>query len=54
MGAGKKASDLLDIGRPDIDWVALAKSFGVEAARARSMEELSRLIDGGLASQGLI
>ena len=49
---GRKASDLLDIGRPNIDWVALAKSFGVEAARARSMEELSRLIDGGLASQG--
>lgn len=51
-GAGKKASELLDIGRPEIDWVALAKSFGVEAARARSMEELSRLMDGGFASQG--
>jgi acetolactate synthase-1/2/3 large subunit len=52
LSVGAKASDLLDIGRPDIDWVALAKSFGVEAARARSMEDLSRLIDAGLASQG--
>jgi acetolactate synthase I/II/III large subunit len=52
LSVGPKASALLDIGRPDIDWVGLARSFGVEAARARSMEELSRQIDVGLASQG--
>jgi acetolactate synthase I/II/III large subunit len=47
-----KAVNLLDIGRPEVDWVALAKSFGVEATRARSMEELSRCIDAGLAARG--
>jgi acetolactate synthase I/II/III large subunit len=52
LGVGKKSSDLLDIGRPNIDWVGLAKSFGVEAARARSMDELSKLMDAGIASQG--
>jgi acetolactate synthase-1/2/3 large subunit len=49
---GAKASNLLDIGRPDIDWVALAKGFGVDGARAHSMEDLARQIEVGLASQG--
>jgi thiamine pyrophosphate-dependent acetolactate synthase large subunit-like protein len=48
---GPKAVNLLDIGRPEVDWVALANSFGVEATRARSMEELSRCIDAGLAAR---
>jgi len=49
---GPKASTLLDIDRPTIDWVALARSLGVEASRAGSMEELSRLVEAGLAHQG--
>jgi hypothetical protein len=31
---GRKAVDMLDIGRPDLDWVALSRGMGVEATRA--------------------
>src|SRR5229473_3505320 len=31
---GPKAADMLDIGRPDLDWVALARGMGVPASRA--------------------
>ncbi|MGH6828852.1 MAG: acetolactate synthase large subunit, partial [Rhizomicrobium sp.] len=33
---GPKALSLLDIGRPDLDWVALARGHGVEAERAHN------------------
>jgi acetolactate synthase I/II/III large subunit len=49
---GPKASALLDLDRPTIDWVALAASFGVDARRAETMDELSRHIDAGLATDG--
>ena len=49
---GPVASSLLDIGNPDIDWRSLAKGFGVEAHRAATMDELSRALDAGLATQG--
>jgi acetolactate synthase-1/2/3 large subunit len=49
---GPVASDLLDIDNPTIDWVGLAKSFGVEAFRAATIEELGRAIDAGLAMNG--
>jgi acetolactate synthase I/II/III large subunit len=49
---GPVASSLLDIGRPDIDWLSLAKGFGVEAFRAGTMDELSRAIDAGYAIRG--
>ena len=49
---GPVAADLLDIDRPSIDWVSLAKSFGVEAKRAETMEELGRAIDAGMAMTG--
>lgn len=49
---GSKASALLDIGEPDINWVSLAKGFGVEAYTAQTMDELSRCMDVGYAVQG--
>jgi acetolactate synthase I/II/III large subunit len=49
---GPKASALLDIDNPVIDWVAQARTFGVEAFRAETMEDLSRRIDAGLAMKG--
>jgi acetolactate synthase-1/2/3 large subunit len=36
---GRTALDMLDIGRPDIDWVGLARSLGVDGARAATMDE---------------
>jgi acetolactate synthase-1/2/3 large subunit len=49
---GPVASSLLDIGNPDIDWLSLAKGFGVAAFRAETMDELSRAMDAGYAIQG--
>jgi acetolactate synthase I/II/III large subunit len=49
---GPRAEALTDIGDPRIDWVSLARAFGVEAFRATTADELSRHIDAGLAFQG--
>jgi acetolactate synthase-1/2/3 large subunit len=49
---GKKAADMLDIGRPDLDWVSLARGMGVEASRATTADEFNRQFAAGLASHG--
>lgn len=49
---GKNAIDMLTIGRPDIDWVTLAKGLGVEGGRATSLDELARELKRGIASSG--
>jgi acetolactate synthase-1/2/3 large subunit len=49
---GRRALDMLEIGRPDLDWVGLARGMGVEASRADTLDELARAIARGLASQG--
>jgi acetolactate synthase-1/2/3 large subunit len=41
--AGRTALDMLDIGRPDLDWVGLAQSMGVPGARAATMEGFNDL-----------
>jgi acetolactate synthase I/II/III large subunit len=41
-GAGeisRRANQMIDIGRPDLDWVRLAEGMGVEAARATTADE---------------
>jgi acetolactate synthase-1/2/3 large subunit len=40
---GPAAGNLFDLGAPAIDWVGLAASFGVEAARAGSLERFRDL-----------
>jgi len=50
--AGPKAADLLDIGRPDLDFVALAQGMGVPASRARTGEELAEEFGKALAEPG--
>ncbi len=50
--AGRKALDMLEIGRPDLDWVALAKGQGVPAARVRNLDELARELGGAMHEQG--
>lgn len=49
---GRKALDMLDIDRPNLDFVALAKGMGVEGGRATTMEDFNRLFAAGLASKG--
>ncbi len=49
---GPKALDMLDLGRPDLDWVMLARGMGVEAARVETMDDFNRAFAAGLAVAG--
>ena len=49
---GRKALDMLDLGRPDIDWVGLARSLGVPGARVTEMADFNRRFAEGLATPG--
>lgn len=50
--AGRKALDMMDLGNPDIDWVAMAGSMGVPGSRADTMEGVVRGIRAGIAGKG--
>jgi acetolactate synthase-1/2/3 large subunit len=53
LGApGPRARDLFEIGRPDLDWVSLAKGMGVPGTRAPSMEEFGKALHEGFESEG--
>jgi acetolactate synthase-1/2/3 large subunit len=43
---------MLDLGRPDLDFVALAKGMGVPGARVTTMEEFNKRFAEGLATKG--
>src|SRR5262245_22969644 len=49
---GRKAADMLDIGRPDLDWIALARGMGVEATRATTADEFNRQLASALGTRG--
>jgi acetolactate synthase-1/2/3 large subunit len=49
---GPRAVDMLSIGRPDLDWVSLARGMGVEASRAKSCDQLIKALGAGLSSEG--
>jgi acetolactate synthase I/II/III large subunit len=49
---GRRALDMLQIGRPDLDFVALAHAMGVPGVRATSLDELMKAARDGLASGG--
>jgi acetolactate synthase-1/2/3 large subunit len=50
--AGRKALDMLDLGRPDLDWVSLARGMGVPATRVTDMDGFNRHFAEGLATTG--
>ena len=50
--AGEQARSLLDIGRPDIDFVSIAEGFGVPATRAGTAAELAEQFGAALAEPG--
>ncbi len=50
--AGTAARSLLDLSRPDLDFVALATGMGVPAGRARTPGELAALLRRSLAEPG--
>ncbi len=41
---GEASRVLFDLGNPDLDWVAIARGFGVDGARAETMEDFARLL----------
>ena len=49
---GPTAMGMLDLGRPDIDWVLLAGSLGVEAATAHTLEACADLMSASLQQSG--
>ena len=49
---GPRALDLFEIGRPDLDWVSLAKGMGVPATRVSSLEEFASALRDGFAGAG--
>jgi acetolactate synthase-1/2/3 large subunit len=50
--AGPKAQSLLDLSNPDVDFVAIAKGFGVPATRATTAEELAAQFSAAIAEPG--
>jgi acetolactate synthase-1/2/3 large subunit len=49
---GKRALDMFEIGRPDLDWVSLAKGMGVPGTRVSSLEEFVKALREGFESEG--
>lgn len=49
---GRNAQRMLNLDEPALDWVAMAKGMGVEAARATTVDEFVRLFEGALSRRG--
>jgi len=49
---GRNASRMLNLDQPAIDWTGLARSMGVEAARAETAEAFSRLLAAAMTRKG--
>lgn len=49
---GPRALDLFEIGRPDLDWVSMAKSMGVPGTCVHSLDEFADELRRGLETEG--
>lgn len=49
---GRRALDMFEIGRPDLDWVHLAKGMGVPGTRVNSLEGFAKALREGFESEG--
>jgi acetolactate synthase-1/2/3 large subunit len=52
QNVGRKALDMLDIDRPTLDFVALARGMGVGGERVETMDEFNAALARGLAHKG--
>ncbi|OED36489.1 hypothetical protein AB833_27295 [Chromatiales bacterium (ex Bugula neritina AB1)] len=50
--AGTIATDMMELNRPDLDWVSMARGMGVEAGLATDINSLVKQIKAGLGSGG--
>lgn len=49
---GQRAQDMFEIGRPDLDWVQLAKGMGVPGLRVNSLEGFADALREAFRSEG--
>jgi acetolactate synthase-1/2/3 large subunit len=49
---GRTAMDMMDLGNPDIGWVKMAESMGVEAAQATTLDQVADLMSQSFARPG--
>jgi len=49
---GRRALDMFEIGRPDLDWVHLAKGMGVPGTHVTSLEGFAKALRAGFESGG--
>ncbi len=49
---GRNATDMMDLGRPDIDWVSLARGMGVEGERVTTAERFNDVFRASLGRNG--
>ena len=49
---GTRALDMFEIGRPDLDWVQLARGMGVPGTRVTSLSEFAKALRKGFQSEG--
>ncbi len=49
---GPRALDMFDIGRPDLDWVSLARGMGVPGTRVTSLDGFAKALREGFESAG--
>ena len=52
QNVGRKALDMLDLSRPDLDFVRLARGMGVPGERVETMDEFNAALARGLAVKG--
>lgn len=55
LGVGKpgaRAATMFEIGRPDLDWVAMAKGMGVSGIRVSSLDAFGRALRAGMEGEG--
>jgi acetolactate synthase-1/2/3 large subunit len=49
---GKKATDMLNLDRPALDWTSLAKGMGVPAVSVTSADEFNKALSDSIAADG--
>jgi acetolactate synthase-1/2/3 large subunit len=51
-GLGAVANDMIDIGRPDLDWIKISEGCGVPATRAATSREFSSQFRDAMKERG--